>query len=373
MKKRCALLLLFALAGLAAAQSGRLTARPTPTPVPEPTPPEDQTLRIETEEIKVNVSAFDLRGRFFPGVAAADLVINEDDVLHQASSVRRIPANVLIILDTGGEDRVAKDFKTTREIAKQLVAELAGDDSVALLEYNDEARILAEWTTDKDLLRSVLTRELKIGKRSKLVDALRLAVDFFTRSGTENRHIVLITDGLDSSAKDDERQAAMTRILTTDINVHVFSYTKLELEVVKERKSSMVRRGGASRTQLPPGANVPVQGQTKTYPTVTINTDREMMKRNKQRGEALEKSEQALGELSENTNGIIFLPLTIDEMLSKPAFLARNIDSQYVVAYTPKRPLAQAKKGESRLITITSRRDGLEIIGRRKLVLFTER
>ncbi len=352
--------------GFAAAQSGRNTVRPTPTPTPAAS---DDSVRVVTEEIKVNISAFDERGKFFPGVGASDLVINEDNVLHQASSVRRTPANVLIVLDTGGEDRVAKDYKTTRKIAKQLIEELAPDDSVALLEFNDTARILAEWSSDKEQLIRVLDTGLKFGKRSRFVEALGLAVDFFSKSGTENRHIVLITDGLDSGSKDAEREAAMMRLLTTDINVHVFSYTKLELQVVEERKKSMVRRGGAQRQQLPPGANIPVQGQTQTYPTVTINTDREMMKRNKQRGESLEKSEKALSELSENTNGIIFLPTSIDEMLSKTAFLARNIDAQYVVTYVPRRSLASAATGEIRNIAITSKRDGLEIIGKRKLAV----
>ncbi|MBK7705662.1 MAG: VWA domain-containing protein [Acidobacteria bacterium] len=358
-------------ASSAGAQSGRFVERPTPTPTPvaTPTPPDDQNLRVETEEIKVNISAFDERGRFYAGVGNDDVVISEDNVLHQPTSIRRMPASVLILLDTGGEDRVAKDYKTTRNTAKMLIENLAPDDSVALLEVNDAARIIAEWTNDKKQLYTVLDKELKFGKQSKFVEALQLAVDFFQKSGSENRHLVLITDGLDSSTTDAERNAAILRVLTTDINVHVFSYTRLELDVVKERKSSMVRRGGAPRTQLPPGADIPVNGTTKTYPTVTINTDREMMKKIKQRGEQLENSEKALNELSENTNGIFFLPVSIDEMLSKTAYLARNIDAQYVVTYTPKRPLAQAGAGEVRVITITSKRSGLEILGRRKLAI----
>jgi hypothetical protein len=357
------------------AQSGRNVVRPTPTPAatPEtsPTPPDDQNLRVVTEEIKVNVSAFDTKGKFYSGVEIGDLVINEDNVLHQATSVRRTPASVLILLDTGGEDRVAKDFKATRNTAKLLIESLAPEDSVALLEVNDAARIIAEWTSDKTVLYNALNKDLKFGKFSRFVDGLNLAIDFFQKSGSENRHLVLITDGLDSSTTDNERDAAITRLLTTDINVHVFSYTKLELDVVKERKSSTVRGGGSPRRELPPGADVPVRGTTKTVKIVTINTDREMLKKIKKRGESLEKSEKSLTDLTENTNGIIFLPATIDEMYDKTTYLARNIDSQYVVTYTPKRPLSQARDGESRNITITSRRDGLEILGRRKLVVFS--
>ncbi len=79
------LILLFSIGG--SAQSGRVTATPTPTPV-------DEVLRVNTEEIKLNVLAFDEEGKFFRDVTDRDLVISENNVLHQPTSVRRLPANV---------------------------------------------------------------------------------------------------------------------------------------------------------------------------------------------------------------------------------------------------------------------------------------
>src|SRR6478672_5420135 len=114
-----------ALIGTAAAveaQSGRV--QPSPTPA-------DDTVRISTEEIKLNVLAFDENGSFFSGVTDRDLVITENNVLHQPASVRRIPANVLIVMDTGGEMRVVKSLDWTRKVASTVVRSLKPDDSVA--------------------------------------------------------------------------------------------------------------------------------------------------------------------------------------------------------------------------------------------------
>src|SRR6185369_15528790 len=232
----------FAFTAFAAAQSGRTN------PVATPAPSEDSPEKVFTEEIKLNVSALDEAGKFFSGVKKEDLVINEDGVLHQASSVRRIPATVLIVLDTGGEDRQAKDFKTTRETAKALINGLQPDDTVALLEYNDEAKILAEWTNDKTQLLTALDKNLNFGKRSRFVEALNLAVKFFDKSNLENRHLVLITDGLDSMSDGSERSKAIKNILATDINVHVMSYTKMEQTVVGQRVKS-VQGGGAQKKE----------------------------------------------------------------------------------------------------------------------------
>lgn len=340
------------------AQSGKITPRPTP-------PKENDTEKVFTEEIKINVSAFDRSGRFFAGVGKDDLVILEDFVIHQPTSVRQIPANVLIVLDTGGEDRQAKNFNATRETAKSLIRSLQPEDSIALLEYHDKAEIIAEWTTDRAFLLNVLDKKLKFGRRSGFTEALKLAVKFFQDSNLENRHLVLITDGLDSSGNPTEKEAVVKRVLSSDINVHVFSYTKLEQAVVRERRKSVSL--GAPKKELPPGADIPVQGQTKTYPTITINTDREMMKKIKQRSEDLARSEKSLIELSENTNGIIFLPVTLEEMIEKTAYLAQNIDSQYVVTYVPKRPLSEVVKDEIRQIQVFSKREGLQVLGQRKL------
>jgi VWFA-related protein len=351
------------LSVFANAQSGKMTPRPKPS--------DDGSVKVFTEEIKLNISAFDEAGQFFSGVRKEDLVINEDGVLHQASSVRRLPATVLIVLDTGGEDRQAKDFKTTRNAAKSLINSLQPDDTVALLEYNDDAKILAEWTNDKTQLLTALDKNLKFGRRSEFVKALNLAVEFFDKSNLENRHLVLITDGLDSTTDDGEKNKAIKSLLATDINVHILSYTKMEQAVVQTRVKT-VKGGGTQRKELPPGANIPVQGQTKTYPVLTINLDREMIRKIRERGDNLAKSEKSLTKLSEDTNGLFFLPENRDEMIDKTDFLARNIDSNYVVTYTPKRALSDVQQTEERNIEVTSRRTGLEVLAKRKLIVRPE-
>jgi VWFA-related protein len=355
-----------ALSIFANAQSGRTNPRPTPVPG------DDDAEKVFTEEIKMNVSAFDQTGAFFSGVKKEDLVINEDGVLHQASSVRRIPATVLIVLDTGGEDRQAKDFRTTRETAQTLIRNLQEDDTVALMEYNDSAKILAEWTNDKTQLLAALNKNLAFGKRSRFVEALNLAVKFFDKSNLENRHLVLITDGLDSTSDDTERRAAIRNLLATDINVHILSYTKMEQAVVQQRVKS-VQGGGTQKKELPPGADIPVQGQTKTYPVLTINLDRAMIRKIRERGENLSRSEKALTDLAENTNGLLILPESRKEMVEKSEMLAKNIDSNYVVTYIPKRALSDDRAVEERSIEVTSRRAGLEVLSKRKLVVRPER
>jgi thymidylate kinase len=102
---------------------------------------------------------------------------------------------------------------------------------------------------------------------------------------------------------------------------------------------------------------------------VMINTDKEFLKKMRERKTSLIESEQYLTAISADTNGEFVAPVSKEEMLDKTALVARFIDSSYVITYTPKRPLKESKIGEIRNIEVTSRRPDLEVLARRKLVV----
>lgn len=354
------LLTIFVLVSTAFGQSGR--AKPTPTPTPD-------EVKIVTEEVKLNVLAFDEDGKFFSDVRPEDLVVTEDNILHQPSSVRRIPANVLIVMDTGGELRAVKTLDQTKRTAKALINALRPGDQVALLQYSDKPEIIGEWTDDKGSAIASVNRA-KFGRRSAFVDAIALATDFMLKSGVDNKHLVLITDGTDSGGRTSERFDAFQRLLGTDITVHVISYTRMEATDIEPRTK------GISKTPprpamppevvqgLPPGVRDTAQ-MPKVGPTIIV--DRKYLKTMRARQAALEAAEEQLSKVAENTNGEIIIPTSLDEMVDRTALLARMIDSSYVVTYTPK--VALIDNSSERTIDVTSKRAGLIVQGRRKFIL----
>lgn len=341
---------------------------------PAPTlAPDDAPEKVFTEEIKLNVSAFDRNGNIFGDVKKEDLVIAEDGRLHQADSLRRVPANVLIVLDTGGEMRAKKGFEQTKKTAASLINALAAEDSVAIMNYHDKVEIVAEWTNKTEALK-ILAAKTNFGKRSVFTDALQTATRFLQKTPLDNRHLVLITDGTDTFNNQAERDAATRNLLATDINVHVISYTKLELIDIEPRtKGAKAKRievlQPEIKAQLPNG----VRDIALVSGGVTINTDRAFLKKMRERKTALLNAETYLTELSRDTNGEIILPESNEEMLEKTAVVARIIDSSYVVTYTPKRPLSESPDGETRNIEISSRRPNLQVQARRKLVVKAEK
>ncbi len=359
MKKNLLIFLLIILfTTFSNAQSGRVT----------PTPIEEKPETVVTEEIKLNISAIDGEGNFAKSLAKEDLVILENSVLHQATSVRKIAASVLIVLDTGGEERQAKDFTTTRNTAKNLVNLLQTDDSIAVIQYNDKIETLIDWTSNKSEITNILKTKMNFGKRSRFVDAIDFSIKYLEKSPNDNRHLVLITDGLDSTKNNSERVNALKRLLATTINVHILSYSKMEL-LVSEKRAKTFGKASPSVLKLPPGAGNQDPSIPKNFPNVMINLDREMAKKIKQRSEDLAKSQQVLTDLSEDANGEIYLPETREEMIEKAVTLAKNIDSQYVLTYVPKRSLIDVDADETRIIEVFSRRSGISVQAKRKLIV----
>jgi hypothetical protein len=356
-----AVMALFSVGALA--QSGRVQPTVTPTP--------DDTERVLTEEIKLNVLAFDENGNFFKDVRPTDLVITENNILHQPESVRRIPANVLIVMDTGGDMRAVKSLEQTRRVAAGVVDALRPGDSIAVLAYANKPEIIGEWTSDKTQALAAI-RHSNFGIRSAFVDALKMATDYMMRSPIENRHIVLITDGTDSQGRSAAKADAFKRLLTTDISVHVLSYGSLEVADIQPRTKTMSNTPPRPAlpeevaNQLPNGARDMAKAP-KVGPT--INLDRKMLQTLKARQTDLEASEHQLEALAENTNGEFIIPGTVDEMVDKTALVARMIDSSYVVTYTPKIPVAAGHGVAERNILVTSKRDGLVVQARRKLLV----
>ncbi|NNE97634.1 MAG: VWA domain-containing protein [Pyrinomonadaceae bacterium] len=338
---------------------------PTPSPVED-----DEPVSVFTEEIKMNVSAFDRHGKFVANVKKEDLVILEDNRLHQPSSVRRVPANVLIVMDTGGEMRIAKSYPQTQKTAINLINQLSRENYIALIGYNNKAEIVTEWTKDKDKLISGLRGKLSIGKRSLFVNGLALAAEYLKNSEFDNKHLILISDGTDSLNRIDALNEVMNNLLSTSITVHVISYTGLELAAFRPKASGATKpktkpMAGGGTGGLPPGVGNPTGGGSK----MTINLDKEMIKAYKAREKALENGGEFLLSLAESTSGLFLLPDDEDEMLRKTKLIVKAVDSNYVVTYTPKRPLSESPNGEVRIVEISSKRPGLQVLARRKLVV----
>jgi VWFA-related protein len=354
----------------------RISSQEPPKPQPSPTPEKEQdSVKVFTEEVRLPVVALDAYGHYDPTLELNDVLVLEDGVIQQLRSVRHIPANVLFVLDTGGESSgmggMSKSTSLTRQVASQLVAKLQEGASIAVMQSGNTAEMLQPWTTDKAAVLKTLRTRIISSKRSRISEAIVDASVQMSARPEGSRHVVMITDGVDSPGAKVNREQAMKKLIAARATVHIISYTEF-VRQKDERNNTRVIAGPRPPNSDPIRATDPTQppgtNRSPSY-SVRITFDPAMRRMRKAYEAEVKKSEQALKSVAEETGGKWILPLNSEEMLAQANDVARAIGAEYVVTYRPKRPLAEATPGEYRRIEVASRRVGLSLQSRRGYVV----
>lgn len=333
-------------------------------------------LKVSVEEVRIPVAAYDAGGRFDPTLSVDDLLVREDGEPQRVTGVYRLPAHVLLLADTGGESNPAKTARLTAEVSAGLVSALRPGDTVALMQVSDRAELIHDWSNDLPAVAKAARTKLLSGRRSALAEGLARAAGYLRKAPHGNRHLVIISDGLDPGGPPPKYEEALKTLAASGVIVHVISYTALGLKATRppatrpRAKNSMPEEGVMSvpKSDADPRDQVPdMRGIMEAKGGGVVDLDRLFRRGRKVKGE-LARREAEFGELAAETGGALWLPTTADEMLRQAEAAAREIDSRYVVTYKPRRPLADAKPGEYRRLDVLARRQGLTVRSRRGYV-----
>ena len=335
-------------------------------------------LKIPVEEVRIPVFATDDRGRFDAQLSVDDLLIREDGVAQNIRGVYRVPAYVVLLADTGGEVNPLKSVRLTAHVAAEFIDKLRSEDSIAVLQVNNHVELINDWSQNHAELIQSLSTKLLPGKRSALVEGIIFAADKLQNVPAGNRHLVIISDGLDPKFTLDEIK---NNLSLSGIAVHVISYTSLkgvftQKPVSRPREKSSVPQElimSWPHTHDPRDpASYDLKEIVQAKGGVTVDVDR-IFRRGGAPKKEIEKRVMDFDQLAEETGGVAWFPETANEMLLKAGDAAHDIDSQYVVTYKPQRPFAEATAGEYRKLDVISRRIGLIVRSRRGYVVNTGR
>jgi len=242
------------------------------------------------------------------------------------------------------------------------------------MQSGNVTEMVQPWTTDKQAVLKTLKNKLISAKRSRISEAIASAGQQLKDRPEGSRHVVLITDGVDSPGVKVNREDAVRKLIAARATVHVISYTEF-VRQKNEKKDTRAISGGPRPTSsdpitatdptLPPGVTrSPAYG-------IGIRFDPAMRRQRKAYEADVRKSQQVLKNVADETGGRLMLPINSQEMLAQANEVARAIGAEYVVTYRPKRPLAEATPGEYRRIQVASRRVGLSLQARRGYVVPT--
>jgi VWFA-related protein len=356
-------LLLFA--ACAHAQSGRKPgAEPSPTATEIG---ENDTVRVRTEEVRIPLFVTDSQGRNQYFLEADDVIVFEDGVMQEVRSVRRFPAYVALLLDTNGLMNPAMRTSSTRDIAQAIVGALKKDDSLSVIQVGKALEVLQPWTTDTTLAQKVLKTKLISGNKARLSEGLMQAAQIFAEAPQGNRHLVVVTDGAEAPGGKINYADAARRLNQMGVSVHIISYAALGADELEQRiagKKVVTARPNAGDTARQADPSLPGIPRNQTG-GVTMDLDRELRRRRREYIASMQRGERRLAELAKETGGKVWALEYGTPFADKGLAVARDIGAQYVVTYKPKKPLASARPGEYRQLSVAMRRPDVIVRTRR--------
>jgi hypothetical protein len=245
------------------------------------------------------------------------------------------------------------------------------------MQFANRPELVQAWSTDKLATAKVLKTKLNSGKSSRLSEAIAAATDQFKDTPAGTRHIVLITDGVDTPGGRVTMASALKQLTSIQASVHIISYTVLARQTL-QTQTKVIRGGDGVQRDANPASNPVANGdptlppgttRTPSFKIFTIDTDGAMRKRRKEYERATRASEARLTAIAEESGGQIWIAESTGDLLGEAERIARDIGAQYVVTYRPTRPLASAKSGEYRKVEVVSRRVGLYLRSRRGYIV----
>ena len=342
---------------------------------------QQESVKVFTEEVVLPVRVTDQRGRFDPTVDKDELLILEDGVAQQIMSARQVPADVLLLISTAGDLNPAMKAIISKEVAAHFVSRLkTGDtgDRIAVVQYGRQVHTIQNWTADLNAAQHAIQTKLSSNSGANLADALAEAVDRFAETPVGNRHLVLITDGVDDAGDSRDSSEGVRRLepaikalLAQAVTVHIVSYAAMGRKNMWKSQPLVEVTAYKRKTAADVALEIlkPIGSEwEKPKLRLYVDTDIQMRLRRMEYLNAMKEGERWLRLFAFETGGTIFVPPSVAEMLMNVEEIAGNVDSQYVITYKPKRAFASGAEGEYRRIEIAARRVGLVVSSRRGYV-----
>ncbi|MGH9660070.1 MAG: VWA domain-containing protein [Bryobacteraceae bacterium] len=175
------------------------------TPRPKPPAPGQQAaprsnLRVDTTLVLINVTVTDPLNRFVTGLESDNFRLFEDKseqkVSHFASE--DAPLSIGLVFDISGS--MGSKLSKSRQAVSQFFKTANPEDEFFLVQFNDRAELIQDFTTSLEEIQNRLTFTQAKG-RTALLDAVHLGLHTMKKGRNPRKALLIISDGGDNSSR----------------------------------------------------------------------------------------------------------------------------------------------------------------------------
>ncbi len=156
-------------------------------------------IRVNTTLVTLPVSVTDRDGRYIPTLRKENFRVWEDGVEQQVAFFASVdkPFSLVLMIDTSGSTRFK--IEDIQDAAIAFINQLRPDDRVMVVSFDDQVRVLSDFTGDRRRLYSAI-RRTETGNGTKLYDAVDMVINQQLSHISGRKAIVLFTDGVDTTS-----------------------------------------------------------------------------------------------------------------------------------------------------------------------------
>jgi Ca-activated chloride channel homolog len=280
------------------AQPGNTASIPNQPEAPRTGKNGEYVFHADVQEVALHATVVDQHNRSVTGLNRNDFQVFEDGQPQQITQFGHedVPVSIGILIDNSGSMRDKR--QAVNEATINLVKSSNPNDEVFVVNFNDEAYIDQDFTSDLNKLREGLEHIDSRGGTA-MYDAVVASADHLAKAGRREKKVLLVvTDGEDNASRDTLEQAVRR---------------------VQDEKGPTIYSIGLLG------------------------------------GEKQKRARRALEALALQTGGVAYFPKDLSEVDQISQSIAHDIRSQYFIQYRPNRP---QQNGEYRTVRVEAHAGG---------------
>ena len=291
---------------------------------------EDEEITVETNLVSTPVSVLDRNNRFIPGLKKGDFKLFENGVEQELIYFQseEQPFTVVLMIDISPSTQFR--IGEIHDAAISFVNQLRPRDKVMVVAFDENARVLAEPTSDRKTLYSAISTA-QFGNGTSLYDTVAAVSKLELLRRVGRNAVVIFTDGVDSTSFEASAESTVAGVDEVDALFYTVRY--------------YTRDDGSVNVAEAAANNIIIS------PTTMAHLRRVKSVRQSHMGtvEQYEFGRRYLEALSVNTGGRMFEADSMINVEAAFAGVAEELRRQYSLGYYPQ---VEGEPGERRGVKI---------------------
>jgi len=164
----------------------------------------DETIKVDTSVVRLNVGVVDRRGHPIIDLNQSNFDVFEDGVKQNITHFEPTvtPFSVVLMLDMSGSTLGFR--QVLKQSAARFIDALEPEDRVAVIEFNEKPSLRNDFTSNRATIANSIAVSNGRG-HTELYKSLDFALDKLAHEKSNRKAIIVLTDGVDTSARDLDR------------------------------------------------------------------------------------------------------------------------------------------------------------------------